>query len=762
MIARATIDWETRSACSIRNCGSWRYSLDPTTELLCLAYRLPYWPKGRTGLWHPAFPQFGIEEGESFDDLVELFAWISNGDLVEAHNAFFERGIWTNIAVPRYGWPAIGHWQWRCSAAKAASHALPRALSDAAFALNLSIRKDEEGEAIMKKMVKPRNPLKSERLAWARLHAPCCHCEGTGKVQRVNPETGKLKKFACIPCSGAGHKQEFPIPEMPTLYHESVELFEALWAYCRQDVLAEDALSERLPDLSDDEQELYLLDQQINERGFQLDESAIDTALTLIDGEFVELNAELAELTGGTVLKATQRAKMLTWFNEKQGLDLPDTQAETLDWALKRTNLSAEARRGLEIVRTLGRSSTAKYEAMRNWIGPDSRVHGGLLYHGASTGRWTGSGIQPHNFPRPTIKEDPEVLWEVLKLGERETIIDNYGNVMEALASGLRGTIVPSTGKQLYVADFSSIEPRVLFWLADDQQALDIFRSGKCIYMDFASSLYGYPVTDKKKQDTERQFGKVGILALGYGQGKAKFPETAYALSGGKVNIPETAPCKQCRQPEHAAVHCAVPEFALKSDHPFEPDNAVMTSTKVVDAYRSKYWRVKKLWYALEDASCAAVANPGKTQRCGKVTWLMEKGSDFLYCILPSGRRLAYPSPKVEEGVTPWGDPKLELSYKGVNGFNHSWQYQHSYGGLLAENVTQAVARDLLADAMKRCEASGVYLPILSVHDEVLTEAPKGAGSVKDFIGLMTAVPDWGKGIPVAADGYCAMRYRKG
>lgn len=440
MTPRATIDFESRSACSIRNCGSWRYSLDPSTDPLCLAYRLPYWPKGRTGLWYPAFPQFDIEEGESFDDLVELFDWIHEGGLVEAHNAWFERGIWNNIVMPRYGWPAIKHEQWRCSAAKAAALSLPRGLDDATTVLNRDIRKDEEGAAVMKKMVKPRKPVKQERLDWGRLHAPCAVCKATGKVDGINPATGRKKKLPCGRCNGLGYDSRVELPDMPVLYHESRELFERLWAYCRQDVLAEEALSERLPDLSDSETEIWLLDQRINERGFALDTEAIDAALTLIEGEFVELNAELAELTGGRVQRATQRAKMLEWFADN-GLELDDTQAETIDAALERKDLSGPVRRGLELVRTLGRSSTSKFEAMRNWVCPDGRVHGGLLYHGASTGRWTGAGVQPHNFPRGEIKEDPEILWEVLKLRDRAIIIDEYGDVMQALSAGLRGVI---------------------------------------------------------------------------------------------------------------------------------------------------------------------------------------------------------------------------------------------------------------------------------------------------------------------------------
>jgi hypothetical protein len=156
---RATIDFESKSACSLKKSGAWKYSLDPTTEVLCLAFRLPHWREGRTALWEPS---------QHCRELGELFLWWHDGNLFEAHNAWFERSIWTNIMVPRYGWPAIAHDQWRCSAAKAAAHALPRGLDDALTALRLPIRKDAAGAKVMMKMNKPRKPRKAEREAGSR------------------------------------------------------------------------------------------------------------------------------------------------------------------------------------------------------------------------------------------------------------------------------------------------------------------------------------------------------------------------------------------------------------------------------------------------------------------------------------------------------------------------------------------------------------------------------------------------------------------
>lgn len=296
--AKATIDFETRSTVSLRASGAWRYALDESTDVLCLAYRLPYWDDGVTGLWHPAFPLVGLTKRED-DTFNELMVWIWTGELVEAHNAFFERCIWTHHA-PRWGWPDITHDQWRCSAAKASSHALPRGLDDALAALTLPIRKDADGGKVMMKMNKPRKPRKAERDAWETRHPDDPH---------------------------------------PTLYYEDRHLLEQLFAYCRQDVLAECALSDALPDLSPAETAVYLCDQTINVRGFQLDPEAVYLALALIEQEERRLNGELAALTGGKVQRATQRARLLSWL-EDEGCVLKDTTRETISWALTQPSVA--------------------------------------------------------------------------------------------------------------------------------------------------------------------------------------------------------------------------------------------------------------------------------------------------------------------------------------------------------------------------------------------------------------------------------------
>lgn len=710
MQPRATIDFESRSQCDLRKHGSWRYSLDPTTDIMCLAFRLPYWAPGIVGLWHPEVPHLDIPQADEFDNLADLLLWVESGGLVEAHNSWFERGIWTNILVPRYSFPPIAHHQWRCSAAKAAALALPRALGDAVAALKLDVQKDAEGHALMRKISKPRKALKKETDTWDNTHGAgiCIVCKGKGTYKRK----------PCEACSGQGALEgDFnDVPEMPTLWHQSAEQLGDLWAYCIADVLAEEGLSHATPDLTPAETDLYLLDQAINERGFQLDPDAVTAALALIAEETADLNAQLASITGGAVTKATQRERLKQWF-ATQGLVLPDTQGTTIDAALEAATdpLHKDA---LGIVRELGRSSTAKYQAMQRWQCPDGRVRGGLLYHGASTGRWSGAGVQPHNFVRGTIK-DQVALWEVLKTGDRTAIRAAYGSVMLALANALRGAICAGPGCELFVADYAQIEARVILWLADDQDGLDLFRRGADPYSDMATSIYERPI-NKHEHPDERSLGKVAILGLGFGMGAKKFIESAANMAG----------------------------LTIDAD----------LSQRTVDAYRDKYWRVVEMWGLQERAAMEATLQFRPVQY-GYVTWLRD--DRFLYCQLPSGRRLAYPFPAVEQRQTSWGEWRLSVTFEGVDPYTRQWKRQHTYGGMIVENIVQAVARDIMADAMLRCEQSGVYRPVLSVHDELVAEADTGVGTVPAFERLLTDAPPWATGCPIVAEGYVTQRYRK-
>jgi len=720
-------------------------------------------------LWHPAFPTMGVSENEwgDWDDLIELFLWVKDGNYVEAHNAWFERGIWYNIMQAKHQWPEIPADRWMCSAAKAAAHSLPRALDDVGDALHLEVRKDDIGHKLIQRLCIPRKSRKADRIAWARQHAPCQVCEGVGKMPKFRKDGSRAKKDGrCPACAGDGFEAGVAVPEMPLLWNEDKDEYQVFFDYCRQDVLAEEAVSNRLGDLNPVEQEIYLLDQTMNERGYHLDKDAIDAAFDLIDVECADLNLELKALTEGRVEKATQRQKMMDWF-EQEGLELEDTQKETIDELL---NCSLEStyeshplrnpkiRRGLELMKVLGRSSTAKYVKMRDWYCPDGRAHGGLLYHGASTGRWSGQGVQPHNFVKGKVP-DMELAWATLKSRDRELIAKltdskgkPLGTVMDVLAQALRGAITATPGKMLYVADYAAIEARVVLWLAEDYDALDVFKQGKDIYCEMASTIYKRLI-NKKEHPDERQLGKVAILGLGFQMGAAKFVDSA---AGYGIKLLQDHWCAECGEP--TGLH-----WKQDDDHEFvflpadNPDE--ITAAKVVKAYREKFWRVKNMWRDQEDAAIAATLySDGAEYPAGRVSWFTDNG--FLYCKLPSGRCLGYPEPRVEKHMTSWGQEKATLTFMGVNPLNRQWQRQKTYGGSLVENITQAVARDLMAEAVMRCEQSGKWEPVLTVHDELIAEGPAGL-DVKEFEHLMAATPPWAAECPVDAEGWSGFRYRK-
>jgi DNA polymerase len=277
---------------------------------------------------------------------------------------------------------------------------------------------------------------------------------------------------------------------------------------------------------------------------------------------------------------------------------------------------------------------------------------------------------------------------------------------MATFSSALRGAIVAAPGKQLYVADYAQIEARVLLWLAGDTEALGMFERGEDIYAEMARAI--------DARNPQRALGKVAILGLGYGMGAKKFRETAGAWG------------------------IAIDEGLAQ---------------RTVDAYRAKFAKVKQLWYGTERGARAAILYGSS------MGWHVE--GRFLYATLPSGRRLAYPDPAIVHRPTPWKAIVPTVSFMGMNTYTRKWGRQHAYGGLLVENITQAVARDLMAAALLRCEASGVYLPILSVHDEIIAEADAQGTSVYDFDQLVAQVPAWAAGLPVGVEAWTGRRYRK-
>ena len=506
--------------------------------------------------------------------------------------------------------------------------------------------------------------------------------------------------------------------------------------YCKQDVRTEQALCKRLLQLSPSEQALWELDYKINQRGIYVDRTAVTTAMWVVKKEVDRLNGEMQRATNGEVCAATEVATMTKWI-QSCGVPIEGlAKADVID-ALKLDYVPEDVRKALLIRQEAGKTSTAKLHTMVTCLNDDHRARGLLQYHAAGTGRWGGRRIQVQNLPRPSIPHETiEQVIDVLthaSIDEAHAMITAcFDRPMTVISDCLRGMICAAPGHELMAADFANIEGRVLAWLAGEQWKLDAFtaydqKKGPDIYKLGYAKSFRIPVEEVTKD--QRFIGKVQELALGYQGGVGAFQTMA---RGYGVVVSDTL------------------------------------ANEIKTAWRDAHPSVVRFWYALEDRAQKAVRSPGEVFALGdvgrKISFLV-KGS-FLFCKLPSGRVLTYPHPKLKPIMTPWGEEKEQVHYMSVDGKTKKWQETHTYGGKLAENVTQAVSRDILADAMLRVEAHG-YPIVMHVHDEIVVEGPiipEGVGithSLRNFETLVAQVPAWATGLPIAVEGWRGLRYRK-
>ncbi len=531
--------------------------------------------------------------------------------------------------------------------------------------------------------------------------------------------------------------------EPDRIYREDLDLLEELYEYCLDDIDSEECLGDVIGDLPNPEYNLWCLDQRINQRGVRIDLDAVEAALILTDHIATSLNSELRKITEDAVEKATQRDRLLKWLRAHDLPYMTDLRKETIEELLAKDqygkyvrirDLSKETIRVLEIRAQLSKSSTKKLEKMIDTVSSDGRIRGMLQYCGAFTGRWAGRLAQPHNMPRATVTNaendkgkkylDMELLASQIKNNE---ILENYENPMEAVASSLRGMFIPDDDKVFRICDFSAIEARVTFWIAGCDVGLEVFHKSdrgesEDIYCVTASSLVGYEVK-KSTEKGERQLGKITILGCGYQMGAPKLQyqaETSY-----NVILSEAE------------------------------------SQNMVSVYREKYKEVKWFWYGVNDAAIATVRT-GNPHSYRKIIYQIEedKAGRWLACVLPNGRKLWYYDPIIEMADTPWGR-KPGITYMGRdNKKGGTWGRIRTYGGMLTENIVQAIARDLMAEAMIRVEQAG-YPIILTVHDEIISEVHKSFGSQGEFDAIMSIVPPWAEGCPIEVEGGSVTRYQK-
>jgi len=501
---------------------------------------------------------------------------------------------------------------------------------------------------------------------------------------------------------------------------------QTLYEYCQQDVRVEQALGARLLPLSPDEQALWELDYAINERGLYLDQPAIISAMAIIEREQRRLEGEIRRRTESAVGSPAEVAALTRWVRG-QGVELDGLAKSDVVELLHRDELPAHVRAVLRIRQEYAKTSTAKLNRMRDAASADGRIRFTMQYHGAGTGRWAGRRIQPHNLPRSTVSHEAiEEMLDYIPTTTPERSIEwldlYYGEPMSMISNCLRGLICAAPGKTLVAGDFSNIEGRVLAWLAGEEWKLNAFRAfdagtGPDIYKLSYSKSFGVPVDEITKD--QRQIGKVQELALGYQGGVGAFQTMARGY-GVKVTDERANEIKQL--------------------------------------WRDSHPRVVSYWWDLERAALEAVSHPGAKVSVRQTTFV--KRGSFLFAKLPSGRMLTYPYPTLKAIETPWGEMKEQLHYWHVDGLTNKWEETHTYGGKLAENLTQAVARDILAEAITRVSRLG-YDVCLSVHDEVVAEMPEGAEWLENLLTQMKVLPAWATGLPVAAEGWQGSRYRK-
>lgn len=546
------------------------------------------------------------------------------------------------------------------------------------------------------------------------------------------------------------------------------EEWAAFLHYARMDIPPMRALYDKLPRWNyrdtNQHQELSLwrLDQKINQRGFRVDVDLARKAVRQIEREQKRLAAKTRELTNDEVEKATKRDDMLVHIFVEYGVYLPDLKKDTLERQLENPELPDALKQLIRVRLATNTSSTAKYKALLLSATKKGELKGTTAFCGAlRTGRWSGRLFQPQNLMRPDMEHaDIERAIEALQAEALDLVADD---VMRALANILRGLIIARPGMKLVCADLEQIESRAGAWLVGEQWKLDAMAdydagNGFDNYVWAFAKAWGVTpeavVEDKKRNGWWRQVGKVMELAQQYEGGVGAW--LAFAMVY-RLKLNELAEDAYPRLPRKARDQAEIMwDWRVKKRlTTFGLDRRTFV---VIEAFKS-LWReahpaTSSYWKQLQDAAFEAVRYPGTEFEARKLAF--EKKGAWLRMILPSGRVLCYPSPKIR---TVQG--KEQLSYLGVNQYTRQWQRISTYGGKLFENADQAVSRDVMAYHMPEIEDAG-YRILLTVHDEVITEAPDNQAFTSSHLcAMLAANPPWLRGCPLAAGGFEAPRYRK-
>ena len=527
-------------------------------------------------------------------------------------------------------------------------------------------------------------------------------------AQQKDKEGERLIKLFSMPCKPT-KSNGYRTRNLPQHYPADWAKFKG---YCIQDVNTEIDIYKRLKrfPMPDREWHHYRVNERVNDRGVKIDtelvQQAIACDLMLSDA----MTKKAYELTG--LENPNSVSQLKSWLDER-GIpmdSLGKKDVAQMIGELDKNGVDEEAMDMLKLRLQMAKSSVKKYQAAERCVCPDGRARGLFQFYGASrTGRYSGRNIQLQNLPQNHIST-LEQARELVKMGCFDMVESIYGNTPDVLSQLIRTMLVPKEGCEFIVADFSAIEARVLAWEAEEQWVLDAFQNGEDLYCATASQMFHVPVVKHGVNGELRQKGKIATLACGYG-----------GSSGALISM--------------GALQMGLKEEELP---------------EIIDSWREANPKIVQYWWDVEEAAMTAYKTK-KRSEVGKIAFAFWSG--ILWMVLPSGRRLAYLKPRKQ----PNRFGRMSLTYAGV-GQNHKWSRQETYSGRLVENATQAIARDILAEAMARMEDYGLNI-VGHVHDEVIIEAPIGKYTVDEVCKLMAVKPDWCEGLPLAAAGYLAPSY---
>lgn len=639
------IDIETYSDVDLISCGVYKYSSSPHFEILLIAYSVD----------DEETVCIDVANGE--EPPKEFMEMLLDDTVTKtAFNANFERICFSNYYQHSFRPEA-----WRCTAVQAAMLALPLSLEGVGAVLGLDKQKMTEGK--------------------------------------------ELIKYFCSPCkatkSNGGRTRNLP--------KDAPEKWRQFKTYCIRDVDVEKQIRQRLAKfpIPKREQEIYCLDQRINDRGIMVDRNLVNYAVAC-DLLYKETaTARAYELTG---LENPNSVSQLKFWLKEKGLEVDSLAKDTVkDLSMK---AEGDVQEVLKLRLATSKTSVKKYEAIDRSVCAENRVHGLLQFYGANrTGRWAGRLVQIHNLPQNHLP-DLELARALVSEGRYEEVELFYESTPNVLSELIRTAFVAKPGCRFIISDYSAIEARVLAWLAGEEWRLQVFETHGKIYEASASAMFHVPIEEITKTSPLRQKGKISELALGY---------------GGAVGALTSM----------GALKMGLTEEELPG---------------LVSTWRSANPHITAFWWAVDEAAITAVRDK-KPSKVGRVSF--EYKSGILFVTLPSGRKLSYVKPRMM--LNKFG--REGLTYEGI-GESKKWMRLETYGPKLVENIVQAASRDILAEAMLRLEKEGFDI-VCHVHDEVVLEVPDGKSSVEEVNEIMAVNPVWTEGLPLKAAGFESPFYKK-